>query len=185
MLADCHVHSEFSSDSETPVTDMLNRAVACGMKYFYLTDHHDIDFPVDAENGMDFQLDTPSYLTRIAELTDQYREQITVRTGVELGLMAHIADNWRLMSLIITLILSLVLLIWYAVWILIIPLTMKAVPRPRLTGNILNLFTKTQKPFRIMMYTVIWIMWSAMVQHRIKAGISGIMPMFSKRSLKI
>ena len=93
MLADCHVHSEFSSDSETPVTDMLNRAVACGMKYFYLTDHHDIDFPVDAENGMDFQLDTPSYLTRIAELTDQYREQITVRTGVELGLMAHIADK--------------------------------------------------------------------------------------------
>lgn len=93
MLADCHVHSEFSSDSEAPVTTMLERAIACGMKYFYLTDHHDIDFPVNTADGMDFQLDTPVYLARLTELAAQYRDQITVRTGVELGLMSHIADK--------------------------------------------------------------------------------------------
>ena len=93
MLADCHVHSKFSSDSEAPVTTMLERAIACGMKYFYLTDHHDIDFPVNTADGMDFQLDTPVYLARLTELAAQYRDQITVRTGVELGLMSHIADK--------------------------------------------------------------------------------------------
>ena len=51
ILADCHVHSEFSSDSDAPVVKMLEQAVHLGMPYFYLTDHHDIDFPVDAAGG--------------------------------------------------------------------------------------------------------------------------------------
>lgn len=93
MLADCHLHSEFSSDSKTPVTAMLTQACSRGMQYFYLTDHHDIDFPKDAAGGLDFQLDTPRYLAYLQELSVEYSGQIIIQKGVELGLMSHITDK--------------------------------------------------------------------------------------------
>ena len=93
ILADCHLHSEFSSDSEAPVEVMLKQAMDHHMKYFYLTDHHDIDFPPEAAGGLDFQLDTPAYLKRLQELKQAYASQIEVRFGVELGLMSHITDK--------------------------------------------------------------------------------------------
>ncbi len=93
ILADCHVHSEFSSDSDAPVVKMLEQAVHLGMPYFYLTDHHDIDFPVDAAGGLDFQLDTPAYLSRLSALREQYAGQVEIRTGVELGLMKNIQEK--------------------------------------------------------------------------------------------
>ena len=93
IIADCHVHSEFSSDSTAPITDMLQQAIQQGMSVFYLTDHHDIDFPKDAAGGLDFQLDTPQYLAKLSELKRQYRNRIEIRTGVELGLMKHITQK--------------------------------------------------------------------------------------------
>lgn len=93
ILADCHLHSEYSSDSDTPVTAMLQQAIDHHMRYFYLTDHHDIDFPPEAANGLDFQLDTPAYLNRLRELKQEYSGRIEVRIGVELGLMSHITDQ--------------------------------------------------------------------------------------------
>lgn len=93
IIADCHVHSEFSSDSNTPVADIIQKAIQTGMTYFYLTDHHDIDFPSEAAGGLDFQLDTSAYLTKLSELKQLYQNQIEIRTGVELGLMNHIADQ--------------------------------------------------------------------------------------------
>ena len=92
LLADCHVHSGFSSDSETPVEAMIEAAIAQGRKYFYLTDHHDIDYPVGPDER-DFILDQPVYTGRLEQLREQYRDRIQVRIGVELGLMAQIADK--------------------------------------------------------------------------------------------
>ena len=46
LAADCHVHSMFSSDSDTPVESMIEAAIRQGRTYFYLTDHHDVDYPV-------------------------------------------------------------------------------------------------------------------------------------------
>ena len=34
ILADCHVHSAFSDDCETPVEQMIETAIAQGTKYF-------------------------------------------------------------------------------------------------------------------------------------------------------
>lgn len=93
ILADCHVHSEFSSDSQAPVPLLVEQALHQGMQYFYLTDHHDIDFPIEAAGGLDFQLDTPAYLTSLSTLKQEYAERIPVRIGVELGLMSHITDK--------------------------------------------------------------------------------------------
>lgn len=92
LAADCHVHSVFSSDSETPVERMIEAAIAQGRKYFYLTDHHDFDYPI-GEDGRDFILDLDCYLSALAQLKSQYQHKIQIRTGVELGLMAQIVDK--------------------------------------------------------------------------------------------
>ena len=86
FLADCHVHSSFSSDSETPVEAMIEQAIVQGRKYFYLTDHHDLDYPI-GEDGRDFILPLEHYTTCLEQLRAQYASQIEVRIGVELGLM--------------------------------------------------------------------------------------------------
>ncbi len=92
ILADCHVHSAFSSDAETPVEQMIEAAIAQGRKYFYLTDHHDFDYPV-GEDGRDFQLPRDVYTARLEQLRQQYAGKIDLRIGVEMGLMAHISDK--------------------------------------------------------------------------------------------
>lgn len=92
LAADCHVHSGFSSDADTPVEQMIEAAIAQGRRYFYLTDHHDIDYPV-GEDERDFILDMESYLATLEQLRNKYQPKIEIRTGVELGLQAQIADK--------------------------------------------------------------------------------------------
>lgn len=44
-LCDHHLHSEFSDDSETELTDIVEQALHLGMSEICITDHHDIDYP--------------------------------------------------------------------------------------------------------------------------------------------
>ena len=43
MICDFHMHTEFSGDSEAPVRDQVERAIALGMPEICVTDHHDYD----------------------------------------------------------------------------------------------------------------------------------------------
>ena len=52
-IADCHMHSFFSSDSEAPTEEMVKRAVELGLPAICLTDHYDMDYSTG-----EFQLDT-------------------------------------------------------------------------------------------------------------------------------
>lgn len=92
ILADCHVHSSFSDDCDTAIERMIETAIQQGRKYFYITDHHDFDYPV-MDDGVTFQLDQASYVARMEALRNQYQDKIQVRIGVELGLMAHIQQK--------------------------------------------------------------------------------------------
>lgn len=92
IRADYHLHSCFSSDSKTQVTEIIETAVLKGFDTICLTDHHDIDFPVD-KSGFDFQLDAPAYLNALTKLRDEYADRIQIRIGVELGLMSHISGK--------------------------------------------------------------------------------------------
>lgn len=96
IICDSHVHSEFSSDSQAKLDDIVLRAIEIGIPKLCLTDHHDIDFPVNEEDGYDFQLDTPAYIAALAALRDKYKDSIDIRTGVELGLMSSVAQKARL-----------------------------------------------------------------------------------------
>ena len=90
MLCDCHLHTCFSGDSETPVRSQLDRAISLGMQAVCITDHHDWDAP-NEKGEMDdrFLLDFPNYLPALREIREEYRGKIDMGIGVELGLQLH------------------------------------------------------------------------------------------------
>lgn len=89
MIADFHLHTEFSSDSETPVRKQIEQAISLGMKEMCITDHHDYDA---SAHGMTYILDTVSYLSVLKQLQEEYRDRIRINIGVELGLQRHIKE---------------------------------------------------------------------------------------------
>ena len=96
MIADCHMHTWFSSDSEARPEDMIEQAFRLGMKELCITDHYDMDYPVNPETGeTEFRLDTPAYREKILDLQEQYRGRISIRFGVELGLQVHLKERLR------------------------------------------------------------------------------------------
>ncbi len=92
ITADYHIHSCFSSDSNTPLVNIIETSIQKGLDTICFTDHHDIDFPI-SEDGLDFQLDTSNYLDTLHNLKETYAGQIDIQIGVELGLMGHIASE--------------------------------------------------------------------------------------------
>ncbi len=94
ILTDCHVHSRFSSDSETPVEAMIEQAIARNFSYFYLTDHMDYEFPAN-EEGLDFLFDPKAYFSYLAQCQNKYASSIRIRPSVELGLKPHLSEDYR------------------------------------------------------------------------------------------
>lgn len=90
IRSDNHVHTIFSSDSETPMEDMLLRAKALGLSSICFTDHMDYGFP--EKYKMDFQFPTDDYFKEIAALSVRHPD-FSIRTGVELGLKEDILEQ--------------------------------------------------------------------------------------------
>lgn len=91
IYTDCHLHSSFSGDSDTPMEEMIQKGIALGLKTMCFTDHMDLDFPVV---DVDFGLDTPAYKTRLFELKEKYKGQIELLFGVEFGLQSHLTKSF-------------------------------------------------------------------------------------------
>jgi len=92
ILSDYHLHSSFSGDSDTPMEDMILRAIELGLERICFTEHMDFDYPVTQSAPRDFfLLNTDSYLYDLIRLREKYRGQIAVLFGIELGLQPHLA----------------------------------------------------------------------------------------------
>lgn len=85
MIADRHLHTWFSEDSEQNPEESIKKAIRLGMKDMYITDHYDIDFP-----GGLFLFDPDKYFRELTLLKEKYAGQINVHLGVELGLQEGI-----------------------------------------------------------------------------------------------
>ncbi len=94
ITADFHVHSEFSGDCDTPMEDMVTRAITLGYNALCITEHHDDYYPYTHGEPFDlFTLDTPAYHREYKRLQEKYKNQIKLLFGVELGVQHHIADT--------------------------------------------------------------------------------------------
>lgn len=92
MIADFHVHSYFSGDSEESPVNIIERAILLGMKSICFTDHQDFDYNY---GGFDFMLDDGKYFAEIGRLKEEYRDRIEVLTGVETGVEPHLGERLR------------------------------------------------------------------------------------------
>lgn len=87
IRSDNHIHTSFSSDSETPMEAMIERGRALGLTSLCFTDHMDYGFPEKYE--MDFVFSPEDYFAKIKALSVA-NPDIILRTGVELGLKEDI-----------------------------------------------------------------------------------------------
>lgn len=108
MLADYHIHSEFSDDSEYPMEEAVKDAVALGLEEICFTEH--VDYGVkrdwDDPRGMAYRhgkyegvpfanANYPLYVRKIAELREKYEGQISVKLGLEFGLQFHTIGEYE------------------------------------------------------------------------------------------
>lgn len=89
ITADYHVHTNFSTDSDTPMEDQIKKAIDLHLDRICITDHMDYDYPVKGE----FEFDPSSYLKTIDDMKDKYGKQIKILKGVELGLRPEVASR--------------------------------------------------------------------------------------------
>lgn len=97
MISDMHLHTEWSSDSKTPVRDQVRSAVRRGMKSICITEHQDYDQPVFPPDNYTFLIgdtdETAAYMDELAQIKAEFAEQIEVLAGVELGLQPHLPQK--------------------------------------------------------------------------------------------
>ncbi len=89
--ADYHVHSDYSSDGTAPPEQMIKQAIRLGLKRICFTDHMDYDYPQVSDYSFVFGME--DYQEELRSLREQYSSQISILTGVELGLQPHITDR--------------------------------------------------------------------------------------------
>ena len=94
ILWDCHMHSSFSADSDTPMESMIQRAIELGIQGITFTEHLDPDYPATPD-GLDFSLDISSYQKKLIEMQSLYKDKIHLRFGIELGLQMHLGDYFN------------------------------------------------------------------------------------------
>lgn len=92
IICDCHNHTNFSADCKAPAEHMIEKAINLGLSYLCITDHMDPDmnFP-----GLDFTFDLNEYFAKHKEWKERYKDQITILTGIELGLQPHISKDLK------------------------------------------------------------------------------------------
>ena len=88
MLADFHIHTCFSGDSEANVDSIIQRAISKGLKHIAITDHNDFEF----EDGK-FELDIEKYYEYMTNKKIEYKDKINLSVGIECGLEPRFADR--------------------------------------------------------------------------------------------
>lgn len=90
IVADMHSHTDFSGDCQIPYSEMIEQAIKSSLKYYAITDHHDIDFSV---LDPDFTIDPTTYFPALVNIEKKYNDRIRIIKGIEYGLQPHLVDT--------------------------------------------------------------------------------------------
>ncbi len=93
IFSDCHMHTEFSSDSDSHMEDMVLKAISLGLKTITFTEHMDLEFPADYD--MPFVFDEDCYEESISLLRLKYKDKIQILKGIEIGLKPHLSEKYN------------------------------------------------------------------------------------------
>lgn len=98
MLADYHVHSEFSDDSVYPMEEVVKDGIRMGLDEICFTDHVDYGVKADWDSGEEIiyregdplaNVDYPRYVDQIQRLRSIYGDRIAIKLGLEFGVQTH------------------------------------------------------------------------------------------------
>lgn len=104
MLADFHVHSEFSDDSTYPVIDVCRDAIKRNLEEICFTDHVDYGVKPDSDHpelahlidGIpSINVDYDRYFPTVEAMRERFADDLTVRCGLELGVQTHTIDRYE------------------------------------------------------------------------------------------
>lgn len=94
LPSDYHLHTHNSGDSDASMEAMIESAINRGLSEICFTDHMDMDYPITEDIPKDyFLLDTPSYKKELYKFKEIYKDKITIKFGVEIGMQEHIASQ--------------------------------------------------------------------------------------------
>lgn len=85
---DYHMHTCFSGDSEADPREHVKQAIALGLDEICFTDHRDFEYPIDV-----FELDVDTYYQTIMALKEEFKDQIIIKWGIEIGLDMNHQDK--------------------------------------------------------------------------------------------
>ena len=88
IKADFHVHSDFSNDCHVSAERQIESAIKQGFKYICITDHCDMHLYFEKK----YVLDINSYVNKINNLKEKYKNQINVLFGIEIGLQPNLKE---------------------------------------------------------------------------------------------
>lgn len=93
IRTDCHMHSEFSSDSHTPIEDMIKGSIKKRLTTICFTEHMDYNFP--SKYNLPFVFDVEEYFHKTDELINRYSSDITILRGIEIGLKSGTEEKYN------------------------------------------------------------------------------------------
>jgi len=107
MLADYHVHTEYSDDSTEDMENIVKKAIEIKLDELCFSDHVDYGIKLDvddfiklndqekASNKRLFNVDYPTYFQRIKELQEKYDGQVIIKKGLEFGMQIHTIPQFK------------------------------------------------------------------------------------------
>lgn len=104
MLADYHVHTEFSDDSKYPLEELIKDAIKLHIDDICLTDHVDYGIKVDLDSMAKIKyrgnepftnVDYEKYSKDIRRMQEKYSDKIKIKMGLEFGIQMHTIDKYE------------------------------------------------------------------------------------------
>ncbi|MCR5811460.1 MAG: histidinol-phosphatase HisJ family protein [Lachnospiraceae bacterium] len=111
MLTDYHVHTQYSDDSEYLMEEVVRDAIALGLSEICFTDHVDYGIKRDWDDprGVEYRrggpgepermpvvnVNYPEYAAEFGRLKEKYKDQITLKMGMEFGMQTHTIPQYE------------------------------------------------------------------------------------------
>lgn len=96
IIADYHVHSRYSMDSDEPMSESIERAMKLGIKDIVFTDHFEV---FHRNEKLENVIDYDKYTKELSILRNKHKEKIRIGLGAEINLEIGMEDSYnRIMS---------------------------------------------------------------------------------------
>lgn len=92
MFIDYHIHSSFSGDCNTPIEDIIKKAIELNLQEIAITDHIDYDYK---NIRTDFSIDLNKYFKTLKYYKKFYKDSLSIKIGVEIGLFKEVLNKYE------------------------------------------------------------------------------------------